>query len=273
MFTKKAFVLFSGGLDSTTVLYLAVKRFGAQNVTAVSCDYGQRHIKEIEYAQRTCQRLGCEQVRLSLGSLLSGGGVMLTDPSVKVPDIAYSDIQGVSPTYVPFRNGTMLAAITALAQKEVMRQIEAGMLDDIRSEHSTPMQMKQVLTDEARDLVTIYAGQHAEDAANWAYPDCTFEFLGSMANAIYLGTYFTVRLNTPFVNATKDEIVRVGDELGVHYEDSWSCYRGEALHCGTCPTCRSRKDAFDKAGVLDPTVYQDIVDVANQMSADDEIPF
>ena len=247
---RKAFVCLSGGLDSTTALYLANQRFEG-NVEAVSFDYGQRHRKEMEYARRSCDALKIKHTIVTLGGLLSGDGIMLTDASVVVPDIAYSDIKGVSPTYVPFRNGTMLAALAALAQKYVMEQIDKATNKkamDLMGEKDRQMRF-------AKDLVTIYAGQHAEDAANWAYPDCTFEFLGSMANAIYTGTYHTVRLETPFVFMSKEQIVRWGNELAVPYEDSWSCYKGEEFHCGTCPTCRSRMMAFADAAVDDPTEY------------------
>lgn len=249
---RKAFVLLSGGLDSTTALYLAHRDFNG-SVEAVSCDYGQRHKKEMEYAQRTCRRLGIKHTCIALGDLLSGRGIMLTDSSVQVPDVAYSDIRGVSPTYVPFRNGTMLSAITALAQKYVMEQINLAI--DGKRLDAMDEKNRQMLR--AKDLVSIYAGQHAEDAANWAYPDCTFEFLGAMANAISVGTYYTIRLVTPFVFSSKAQIVLQGAALDVPYKDTWSCYRGEELHCGTCPTCLSRKDAFDKAAVEDPTVYAD----------------
>lgn len=228
------------------------------NVEAVSVDYGQRHIKETEYARKSCDKLNIKHTILHLGGLLSGDGIMLTDASVEVPDISYGEIQGVSPTFVPFRNGTMLSAITALAQKYVMSEIGKAVETDPgegKTLLATQMELKQLHTDKAKDLCSIYAGQHAEDAANWAYPDCTFEFLGAMANAIYIGTYQTIRLVTPFVFSTKDEIVSIGHRLHIPYEDSWSCYRGEDLHCGICPTCRSRKDAFAKAGLKDPTIY------------------
>lgn len=173
MFTKKAIVLFSGGLDSTTALYIALKEFGADNVEAVSCDYGQRHKKEIEYARRTCDKLKIKHTCISLGSLLSGGGIMLTDAAVQVPDIAYSDIRGVSPTYVPYRNGTMLSVVAAHAQKEVMRQIDAEVAHWSGKERDPALlsrediqHLRQEATKDAQDLVTIYAGQHAEDAAN-----------------------------------------------------------------------------------------------------------
>lgn len=288
---KKAFVLLSGGLDSTTALYLAIEQFkpdhishaqlqhiktlafegvidwsGIDWVEAISIDYGQRHLKETEYARRTCDKLGINHSTLSLGELLSGVGVMLTDKTVAVPDVAYSDIKGVSPTYVPFRNGLMLSAIAAHAQKYVNAQIEGhyqsslGYIPrkqnhpEIETAYKSRVGFKEA-TDRAKDIAAIYFGAHADDALNWAYPDCTPEFIGAMANAIYVGTYNTVRLFAPFASLSKGQIVSWGNKLGVQYESTWSCYKGEDKHCGVCPTCRSRKEAFIEANVEDPTDY------------------
>jgi len=215
-----ALVLHSGGLDSTTCLYLAKSDF--KNVEAMSVNYGQRHGREIEAAKAICDQLKVKHsvVHLTIPSS------MLTDPSIAVPDISYEEIEGISPTYVPFRNGLMLATMASYAQ--------AGGFD------------------------AIYFGAHSEDAANWAYPDCTPEFIGAMANAIYIGTYHKVRLITPLQWLNKAEIVLLGEDIGVPFAMTWSCYKGEEVHCGTCPTCRSRNQAFQIAGVTDPTIYREI---------------
>ena len=101
----------------------------------------------------------------------------------------------------------------------------------------------------------IYFGAHAEDAQNWAYPDCTPEFIGSMSSAIFIGTYQRIRLHTPLMWLRKSEIIRRGEILGVDWCTTWSCYKGERLHCGQCPTCLARIRGFQLAGVQDPTVY------------------
>lgn len=278
---RKAFVLLSGGLDSTTCLHKAIVDYRPEYISearlidsiteysdtpssipwveAVSINYGQRHSKEMEYAHRTCTRLGIEHKILDVGSLLSGKTVMLTKDSlgtVEVPNIDYADIKGVSPTYVPFRNGLMLSALTAHIQKYVNEQIEKR-VNEIHANSIAVIgsEGKQQATNEAKDLCGLYFGAHSEDAANWAYPDCTPEFIGAMANAIYIGSYQTIRLHTPLQWLMKDEIVVLGDSLGVHFEDTWSCYKGEEKHCGTCPTCRSRKAAFAKCHIEDPTDY------------------
>ncbi len=101
----------------------------------------------------------------------------------------------------------------------------------------------------------IYFGAHADDAANWAYPDCTPEFIGGMANAIYIGTYHKIRLYTPLMFMNKAAIIRLGNDLEVDWKLTWSCYEGKELHCGVCPTCRSRREGFIGAAVEDPTEY------------------
>lgn len=271
---RKAFVLLSGGMDSTTCLYKAIYEYTNEIVDvalhnkdnpitwveAVSIDYGQRHTKELEYAKLTCDRLGIKHTILDVGKLLSGASVMLTRESVgtvDVPDVAYSDIKGVSPTYVPFRNGLMLSALTAHAQKYVNEQIQE-FLKQVNADPSDPEDYAcstEAASEHARNLCGIYFGAHSEDAQNWAYPDCTPEFIGAMANAIYIGSYMSIRLHTPIQWLMKYEIVTLGHKLGVPFDQTWSCYKGEKYHCGTCPTCRSRKEAFQMAGVSDPTVY------------------
>lgn len=297
---KKAFVLLSGGLDSTTCLYQAMKDFfpgsnhpsgrltqvtfeewvadrynvqddiaddvpnhnGAEEVPncdwveAVSIYYGQRHKLELEYAKSSCVHLGIKHTILDVGDLLKGTNILLSGESIgkmEMVHTSYDKIQGVSPSYVPFRNGLLLSAITSHAQKYVNEQIDRR-IQDFSSEMAE--EAKGWATTEAKDLVTIYYGAHAEDAENWAYPDCTPEFNGSMANAIYTGSYNTIRLATPLQWSKKYEIVERGMKLGVHYEDTWSCYDNGNAHCGECPTCLARKEAFKLAGVTDPTVYK-----------------
>ncbi len=233
----KAIVLHSGGIDSTTCLYLAIRDYGSNNVAGISIHYGQRHQKEIDHAESICQSLGIEHHIVELTPLPPS---MLTDPDVSIPSVSYSELdEGVSPTYVPFRNGNFLSHVTAIAQ--------------------------------AQGVSAIYFGVHAEDAQNWAYPDCTPEFIGAMANAIYIGTYHKVRLVTPLEWMTKKEIIQLGNSLSVPWEMTWSCYKGERLHCGVCPTCRARQGGFYDADTLDPTVYK--ATVVATPPIDDGVPF
>jgi 7-cyano-7-deazaguanine synthase len=226
---RKAFVLLSGGLDSSTLLAFA-QRERFEHLEGLSAYYGQRHSKELDYAKKQCKARGVEFKRVDLGRLLEGG--MLTDHLAPIPNSSYADLPvGVSPTYVPFRNGTLLSAITAHAKAWV---------------NEGPRLSREA---------TVFFGAHAEDAHNWAYPDCTPEFIGAMANAIYVGTYHTVRLATPLMWMMKHEIVTLGHRLGVDFADTWSCYAGGEEHCGVCPTCRARSQAFTTAQVADPTIY------------------
>jgi 7-cyano-7-deazaguanine synthase len=248
---KRAFVLLSGGIDSTTCMYQAATEYPA--VTAVSIDYGQRHKKEIEAARKITDMLDIEHIVLKLESVMSD--VMLTDPNVALPNVSYAQLgHGMSPTYVPFRNGTLLSLITAIAQKYVMAQIEELVNDHTNLGVMSPSRAD--VTARARDLCGVYFGAHSEDAHNWAYPDCTPEFIGAMANAIYVGTYSTVRLITPLQWLTKADIIVWANELGVPFDMTRSCYSEDEMHCGTCPTCQARRAAFAETGIHDPTRYQ-----------------
>lgn len=240
MHRRKQFVLLSGGLDSSTVLYHALARFPngsltddeRENPEAVSIFYGQRHSKELMHAADLASYNGVTHTVLDMPDLLAGS--MLTDGKIKIPDVSYADLPaGISPTYVPFRNGLMISMLAAYAQKWVMEA----------SSHGTSA------------LATIYIGAHSEDAERDAYPDCSPPFLKAMADAVSIGTYGTVTLEAPLSGLTKAEVVTMGASLGVPFASTWSCYKGEQLHCGTCPTCRARKDAFHKAGIIDPTQY------------------
>lgn len=218
----KAYVLLSGGVDSTTALAFANRDWEGR-VTAVSVNYGQRHQKEIDQARKIAEHFSNQHIVRDITGFIQKGG--LTDEGLEIPPVSYEDLpHGVSPTYVPFRNGTLLSLVAGMAS--VDPEAEA-----------------------------VYCGVHAEDGDNWAYPDCTPEFMGGMANAIYVGTYHKVRLYTPLIFMRKYEIVRRGEEMGVPWKLTWSCYEGQELHCGVCPTCRARYGAFVAAEVEDPTEY------------------
>lgn len=224
----RTFTLLSGGIDSTTALAKAIDEYGNDNAHAISIDYGQRHRKELEAAEEICQHYEIPYLVLKLGHQPSS---TLTDHERLVPRMTYAELpEGMSPTYHPFRNGQMLSLATAWAVSKLQE------LDN-------------------DDNGILYFGAHAEDAVGWAYADCTPEFVGSMSNAIFVGTYQKVRLATPWLYMKKYQIIQAGEQMEVPYALTWSCYLGGEFHCRTCPTCRSREDAFEEAGVDDPTEY------------------
>ena len=108
------------------------------------------------------------------------------------------------------------------------------------------------------DAQYVYFAAHADDAHNWAYPDTTPEFIGAMGNAMWIGTYHQVRLRTPLMWLTKAEIVTLGTRKNVPFELTYSCYEGNPKHCGACPTCVNRIEAFRQAGIKDPVEYENV---------------
>ncbi len=220
---SKAYVLLSGGIDSTTVLvkaYLAHKDGG---VKALIMNYGQRHLKEIAHAITICSHFKIPHQVVDAKGVVGVGG--LTDDTLEMPNASYADLpKGISPTYVPFRNGLFLSIAASIASADP-------------------------------EATSLYYGAHAEDAENDAYPDCSIPFIRAIGNAIDIGTYGQLRLSAPLMVMTKAQIIVMGEYLKVPWAKTWSCYQGGRIHCGTCPTCRSRRDGFIRAQVDDPTVY------------------
>jgi 7-cyano-7-deazaguanine synthase len=237
----KVFCLLSGGVDSSTALSIAAEEFPDDPIEAVTIDYGQRHKKEAECAATQAEAFSADHVVIPVGNLLQG---MLVDKGANneaIPEKSYAELpEGISPTYVTFRNGFMLSVLAARAQAWVMQMEKLQADDHGHTEYPE---------------ATIYMGVHADDGVNWAYPDCTPEFIGPMSAAIHVGTYNKVRLRAPLLYMTKPQVVEQGSKRGVDYANTWSCYKGKELHCGKCPTCLSRKEAFELNGLSDPTEY------------------
>jgi len=223
---KKAIVLLSGGLDSTTVLGIA--HAGGFELHTLSFDYGQRHQREVNAATAVAQYYGVQQQRTIKIDLRAFGGSALTD-DIAVPHSRSFETmaQEIPVTYVPARNTIFLSF--ALAYAEVQG---------------------------AND---IFLGINAIDYSG--YPDCRPEYLEAyecMANlatkaAVQDGRKFSI--HAPLLRMNKAEIIRKGIELGVPYELTWSCYEGEELACGTCDSCLLRLHGFAEAGVKDPIGY------------------
>lgn len=235
----KTVVLLSGGMDSAVALAGAVRlsneeRFSPRHfVLPISFQYGQKHSIETVSAQNLADFYGLHHkvVDLPKDVFAGSGSALVAVDSTDMPSATYEalhDTVGPSPTYVPFRNANLISMAVAYA-----------------------------LTQKA-SLVVV--GAHAEDAHNFAYPDCTPEFMGAMSAAIWVGTYYKVSLQVPFQHMSKADIVRLGLDLDVPFHLTNSCYQpvvlgGKALACGTCPTCRGRLEAFKKNDVLDPVGY------------------
>lgn len=225
----KALVLSSGGVDSTTALALAVRQYGRENVIALSVSYGQKHTKEIEAAKAVAQYYGVEQMFLDLAKIFQYSNCSLLQQSTEeIPEESYAEqiekTGGEKPvsTYVPFRNGLFLSSAASIAL--------------------------------SRDCGVIYYGAHADDAAGFAYPDCSPAFHNAMNTAIYEGSGHQLRIEAPFVSWTKAQVVKKGLELGVPYELTWSCYEGGEKPCGKCGTCLDRAKAFAENGTVDPAL-------------------
>lgn len=215
----KTVVIFSGGMDSTVLVYDLIAR--GDTVKALSVNYGQRHAKEIESAQRITAQLGIEHRVADLrgiSSLLAGSS--LTSPEVDVPDGHYAE-ENMKSTVVPNRNMIMLA-------------VAAGWAISLRFD-------------------AVAFGAHGGDHA--IYPDCRSVFADAMDAAIRLADWHQVQLIRPFVGLTKTDLAKRGTELRVPFAQTWSCYKGGDLHCGTCGTCVERREAFHLAGEIDPTTY------------------
>ena len=227
----KALVLSSGGVDSTTALGLAVKKFGRENVIALSVFYGQKHDKEIKASVAVADYYGVEHLFLDLSVIFKDSNCSLLSHSTEeIPEESYADqirkTEGEKPvsTYVPFRNGLFLSSAASIAL--------------------------------SRDCSVIYYGAHADDSAGAAYPDCSPVFNNAMNEAIWEGSGHQLRIEAPFVNVSKADVVRMGLEIGVPYELTWSCYEGGEEPCGKCATCIDRAAAFAANHVEDPALVR-----------------
>lgn len=213
-------------MDSTTLLYQLLSQ--GHHVQALGIDYGQRHRKELGAAAGICARVGVSFKSADLSAVTGFlAGSALTSPDVEIPSGEY-DPESMKVTVVPNRNMLMLAVALAWAISS--------------------------------DCGTVAYAAHAGD--HEVYPDCRPEFVRALARTAGLCHYEPIELTVPFLHLTKVDIVRLGTRLDVPFDLTWSCYRGEDLHCGRCGTCMERSGAFARAGVADPTVYRSRPDSA-----------
>ncbi len=215
----KVVVLLSGGLDSVTALHKARREY--EITAALSFNYGAKHHgKELPMAAWHCAHLGIPHHIVPLDFIARNFQSDLLLSGGFIPDGHYEEMS-MKRTVVPFRNGIMLAIAAGFAESHGAEGI----------------------------VIAAHAGDHA------IYPDCREAFLTPMAQAMAEGTYAQLALLRPFVTMNKSDIVRYGVDCGVDFAHTWSCYKGEALHCGSCGTCVERREAFLLAAVPDPTAY------------------
>ena len=212
---EKCIVVLSGGPDSAVVAYWATKQ--GYEVHALTFKYGQIAEKEIKHAAVMAEKLGIPIKIIDLGSLrdVFTGVTALCDKNIELTSTF------TQPIIVPFRNAIFLSVAVSYA-------ISIGA------------------------VAVFYGAQGSDDPF---YPDCRKEFYKSFENTAKLGTDVEIRIEAPFSNLQKSEVLKIGKQLGVPFALTWSCYRDEEKHCGTCESCMNRKNAFKEAEIDDPTEY------------------
>ncbi|MBQ8071274.1 MAG: 7-cyano-7-deazaguanine synthase QueC [Bacteroidales bacterium] len=203
----KAVLIYSGGMDSTTLLY----KYRSEISLAVTFTYGARQdFEQTACAKENCSLLGIEHLIIPLDFMGKYFRSSILEGGEDVPHGEY-DEQNMKSTVVPFRNGIMLSVAVGLA--------------------------------ESRGLDTVLIANHAGDHS--IYPDCRPSFINAIDAAAEEGTYVGVRILSPFCEMTKREIALEGKKIGVPFEKTYSCYEGRHVHCGLCATCRERKEALE----------------------------
>jgi 7-cyano-7-deazaguanine synthase len=219
MSLKKAVVIYSGGMDSRTVLEKAIH--DDYDVHALSFNYGQRHSVELEYARRVTDKKGIIHKIIditSINDLLQGSSLT---GDIDIPEGHYEE-ESMKSTVVPNRNMIMLSLAIAYA-------VSIG-------------------TDK------VYYGAHAGDHA--IYPDCRPEFLEKMNSVAAIANYEAVNIYAPYLDGNKETILQDGFQMGVDYADTWTCYNGRKKACGKCGACQERLEAFKAVGRDDPLMYE-----------------
>lgn len=220
----KTCVVCSGGLDSITLTYKVAQDENRILTRLISFDYGQRHKKELNYAKIHADKLGVPHHIIDISNVgASLTGSALTD-NIDVPDGHYAEDQ-MKITVVPNRNAIMLAIAYGIASANNDESVATA----------------------------VHGGDH------FIYPDCRPDFIESFAamQNQALDGLSEITLYTPYLNKSKTEIAADTGTYAVPVKDTWSCYKGGEIHCGRCGTCVERREAFDLAGIQDPTIYED----------------
>ena len=215
---KDSIIIVSGGMDSVTLLY----DFKDRIALGISFDYGSNHnAKEIPFARWHCEQLGIEHITIDLAFMPQYFKSSLLEGADAIPEGHYAD-ENMKSTVVPFRNGIMLSIAAGIAESRGLKYV----------------------------MMANHGGDHT------IYPDCRAEFVEAMSEATKAGTFPGIEILAPYTGITKADIARRGKELGIDYSKTWSCYKGEDVHCGKCGTCVERKEALRDAGIEDTTIYE-----------------
>ncbi|MBR4602253.1 MAG: 7-cyano-7-deazaguanine synthase QueC [Prevotella sp.] len=215
---KDSIIIVSGGMDSVTLLY----DFKDRIALGISFDYGSNHnAKEIPFARWHCEQLGIEHITIDLAFMPKYFKSSLLEGADAIPEGHYAD-ENMKSTVVPFRNGIMLSIAAGIAESRGLKYV----------------------------MMANHGGDHT------IYPDCRAEFVEAMSEATKAGTFPGIEILAPYTNITKADIARKGKALGIDYSKTWSCYKGEDVHCGKCGTCVERKEALREAGIEDTTIYE-----------------
>lgn len=216
----KAYLICSGGLDSVTLAYRLANNQALEGI--ISFNYGQRHKKELLYAERCAEQLHVDYYPIDLSSIGKNlTGSSLTDKTA-VPE-GYYAAETMKATVVPNRNAIFLSVAFGIASAKKGDTV----------------------------AIAVHGGDH------FIYSDCSADFINAFDNMEQLSLDGQCKLFSPYVNLNKSDIVLEGAKYGVPFIDTWSCYKGEDYHCGRCGTCVERREAFHLAGIHDPTIYAD----------------
>ncbi len=216
---QKAVVIYSGGMDSYTILNKALR--SGKDIYALTFDYGQKHCKEIEYAKAACARLNIPHRIIDITAInqLLQSSSLTSD--IEIPEGHYED-DNMKSTVVPNRNMILLSLAIGYA-------VDIGAAE-------------------------VFYGAHAGDHA--IYPDCRPEFVTAMNAVAQIANYQAVSIETPYLNANKDAILKDGLAMGLDYGDTWTCYNGRQHACGKCGSCVERLEAFAANNAKDPLTYE-----------------
>ncbi len=218
---QKVVVIYSGGMDSFTILNMAVAQ--GYDVHALSFNYGQRHSKELDYAARVCSELKVQHKIVDISAINElVGGSSLTSTDIEVPEGHYAE-DNMKSTVVPNRNMILLSMAVGYAVSLGADKVMYG----------------------------AHSGDHT------IYPDCRPEFVHKMNDVCAIANYEPVEIVTPFLNDSKIEILTEGLKMGLDYGKSWTCYNGREKACGKCGSCQERLEAFTVVGATDPLEYED----------------